>query len=115
MTVKISESKQNLGEIKPGQLVKVYHKIKETNAKGELKERIQVFEGMVLARRHGNEHGATITVRKIAEGVGVEKIFPVNSPIISKIEIVKENQTRRAKLYFLRDPNQKLKEKKKKV
>ncbi len=108
---------ENLSEVikklKPGQTVKVYHKIKEYNTKGELKERLQMFEGVILMRQHGNEKGATITVRKISEGVGVEKIFPIHSPIISKIEIVKEPKTRRAKLYFLREPNKKLKEKKK--
>lgn len=99
-------------KIKPGQTVKVYHKIKEINSKGELKERLQMFEGQVLMRKHGNEKGATITVRKVSEGVGVEKIFPLHSPIISKIEIVKAIKARRAKLYFLRKPHKKLKEQK---
>lgn len=113
MSTKTAESgKQNLANIKPGQTVKVYHKIKELSPKGEWKERLQVFEGVILSRRHGNEPGATITVRKISEGIGVEKIFPIFSPVVSKIEIVKEAKVRRAKLYFLRTGDKKLKEKK---
>ncbi len=94
---------------KPGMLVKVHQKIKEVNAKGEDKERIQVFEGTIIAAKHGNEAGATFTVRKISNGVGVEKIFPVHSPIIDKVEIVKEYAVRRAKLSFLRDDKSKRK------
>jgi len=90
-------------ELKPGMVVKVHTKIKETNAKGEEKERIQIFEGMVIAVRHGSEAGATFTVRKISEGVGVEKIFPIKSPVIAKVEVVKQMAVRRAKLHFLRD------------
>jgi len=91
-------------EYKPGMVVKVHQKIKETNTKGEEKERIQIFEGTILAVRHGHEAGATITVRKISEGVGVEKIFPIKAPVVAKIEVVKQLATRRAKLHFLRDP-----------
>lgn len=108
---------ENLSEVikklKPGQTVKVYHKIKEVNSKGELKERLQMFEGAIILHKHGQEPGATVTVRKISEGVGVEKIFPLHSPIISKIEIIKEPKVRRSKLYFLRKPHKKLKDKKK--
>ncbi len=89
---------------KPGMLVKVHQKIKEVNAKGEDKDRIQVFEGTILAAKHGQEAGATITVRKISNGVGVEKVFPIHSPLIDKIEVVKEYTVRRAKLNYLRDP-----------
>lgn len=99
----------NLPNLRPGQTVRVHHKIKELSPKGEWKERVQIFEGVILARRHGSEPSATITVRKISEGVGVEKIFPIHSPIIAKIEVVKEAKVRRAKLYYLRDPNKKLK------
>lgn len=109
----ISMTDSNNENLKPGTTVRVHHKIKEMTPKGEMKERVQIFEGIILARKHGNEPGATITVRKISEGVGVEKIFPLHSPTIDKIEIVKEAVARRAKLFFLRDPNKRLKEKKK--
>ncbi|MEX2341263.1 MAG: 50S ribosomal protein L19 [Candidatus Paceibacterota bacterium] len=90
-------SRKELG-IRPGDTVRVHQKIEE---KG--KTRIQIFEGVVLARKHGDEPGATFTVRKVASGVGVEKIYPLYSPLIDKIEIVKRSQVRRAKLYFIRD------------
>ena len=80
----------------------VYHKIKELSAKGEEKERIQCFEGIIIAKKHGKEAGGTITVRKISNGIGVEKIFPLNLPSITKIEIKKQARVRRAKLYFLK-------------
>ncbi|MBU1148989.1 50S ribosomal protein L19 [Patescibacteria group bacterium] len=92
-------------ELKPGLTVRVHQKIKE----GE-KERIQVFEGMILARKGGSQQGATILVRKISEGVGVEKIFPIYSPTITKIDITKKAKVRRAKLYYLRQSKKKLKE-----
>ncbi|MCF7794866.1 50S ribosomal protein L19 [Patescibacteria group bacterium] len=88
--------------LKPGMTVRVYQKIKEVNIKGEEKERIQYFEGMIIARKHNNEIGGTITVRKVSEGVGVEKIFPLNLPSIDKIEVKKIAKVSRAKLYFLR-------------
>jgi len=84
--------------IKAGDTVRVHQRIQE---KG--KTRIQVFEGVVLARKHGTEPGATFTVRKVASGVGVEKIFPLYSPNIDKIEIVKRAKVRRAKLYYIRE------------
>lgn len=89
-------------EIKPGMIIKIYQKIKEVNPKGETKERLQFFEGTVLARRNRNETGATVTVRKISNGIGVEKIFPLFSPSIAKVELLQKIKTRRAKLYFLR-------------
>jgi large subunit ribosomal protein L19 len=99
-------------ELKPGMTVRVYQKIKELNSKGEEKERIQYFEGMIIARKHNKETGATITVRKVSEGIGVEKIFPLNLPTITKIEIKKVAEVRRAKLYYLRGQyKKKLKEK----
>ena len=89
--------RKNLG-IKAGDTVRVHQKIQD---KG--KTRIQVFEGLVLARKHGDEPGATFTVRKVASGVGVEKIFPLYSPLIDKLEIVKRAKVRRSKLYYIRE------------
>ncbi|MFT5849774.1 MAG: large subunit ribosomal protein L19, partial [Patiriisocius sp.] len=91
------EDRKSIG-IRAGDTVKVHQRIQD---KG--KTRIQIFEGVVLARKHGSEPGATFTVRKMASGVGVEKIFPLYSPNIDKIEIVKRSKVRRAKLYFIRD------------
>ncbi len=91
------EERKNLG-IKAGDTVRVWQKIEE---KG--KTRLQAFEGVVLAVKHGTEPGATFTVRKVSLGVGVEKIFPLYSPNIDKIEIIKRARVRRAKLYFVRD------------
>lgn len=91
------QDRKELG-IRSGDTVRVSQKIQE---KG--KTRIQVFEGLVLARKHGNEPGATFTVRKVSNGVGVEKIFPLYSPLIDKIEIVRRSKVRRAKLYFIRE------------
>jgi large subunit ribosomal protein L19 len=91
------EDRVNLG-IKAGDTVRVHQKIQD---KG--KTRIQVFEGLVLARKHGNEAGATFTVRKMVDGIGVEKIYPLYSPLIDKVEIVRRSMVRRAKLYFIRE------------
>jgi large subunit ribosomal protein L19 len=96
-------------EIKPGMVVRVHQKIKDLTAKGEEKERVQIYEGLVIAKKHGKEAGATITVRKISEGIGVEKIYPLNSPLIDKIELVDQKATRRAKLYYTRDYKKRLK------
>jgi large subunit ribosomal protein L19 len=87
-----------ISDIKPGDTVRVWQKIEE---KGKV--RLQAFEGLVLARKHGNEAGGTFTVRKVSSGVGVEKIFPVHSPMIDRIELVKRARVRRAKLYFIRE------------
>ena len=100
---------KKLPEIKPGMTIKVHQKIVETNSKGEKKERIQVFEGMVLGIR-GAGKSKTFTVRKISFGVGVEKIFPLHSPIIAKIEAIKKAKVKRAKLFYLRSYKKKLKE-----
>lgn len=99
-------------EIKPGMTIRVHQKIKEKNPKGEIKERIQVFEGMVIARKHGNEKGATITVRKVSDGIGVEKIYPVYSTNIANIEIKRQAKVRKAKLSYLRTYRKRLKDKK---
>lgn len=86
-------------DVRPGDTVRVFQKIEEEKGK----YRIQEFEGLVLARKHGTEAGATFTVRKVSSGVGVEKIFPLYSPMIDRVEIVKRARVRRAKLYFIRD------------
>lgn len=110
--IKAEEKEAKELDLKPGMTVRVYQKIKELNSKGEEKERIQYFEGMIIARKHNKEKGSTITVRKVSDGVGVEKIFPLNLPTITKIEIKKIADVRRAKLYFLkRGYKKKLKEK----
>ncbi len=95
----------------PGMTVRVHQKIKEINPKGEEKERLQIFEGMVLKRKGGAQTGATVTIRKISNGIGVEKIFPINLPAVVKVEKVKQAQVSRAKLYYLRTSKKKLKEK----
>jgi len=89
--------KANLPEIKVGDTVLVSQKVKEGD-----KERTQNFEGIVIARKHGKEIGSTITVRKVISGIGVERIFPLHSPIIEKIEVLRKGKARRAKLYYLR-------------
>ncbi|MEK7084553.1 MAG: 50S ribosomal protein L19 [Patescibacteria group bacterium] len=96
--------------LKPGMIVKVHQKVKEVNAKGEEKERIQIFEGTVIATKHGKEQGATVTVRKVSEGVGVERIYPLYSPVVEKIELVRQMRVRKAKAYYLRDYKKRLKE-----
>ena len=84
-------------DIRPGMTVKVHQKIKEGN-----KSRVQIFEGMVIARKHGAGVNATITVRKVIGGIGVERIFPLHLPTVEKFEVVKTSKVRRAKLYYLR-------------
>lgn len=95
-TVNVEERKKI--NIKAGDTVRVWNKIQE---KG--KTRLQAFEGLVLARKHGTEAGATFTVRKVSNGVGVERIFPLYSPSIDRIEILKKSSVRRSKLYFIRE------------
>jgi len=89
-------------DIRSGDRVRVSIKIQE---KG--KTRLQAFEGLVIARKHGREPGATFTVRKIASGIGVEKIFPLYSPMIDKVEVVRRSKVRRAKLYYIRQKSAK--------
>lgn len=81
-----------------GDVVRVWSKIED---KGKF--RLQAFEGMVLARKHGNEIGGTFTVRKVSNNVGVERIFPLFSPLIDKLEIVRRSRARRSKLYYVRE------------
>jgi large subunit ribosomal protein L19 len=97
-----SNLKGDLPEIKAGDVVKVYQKIKDKSKDNKVKERIQIFEGQVLARKHGKGVSATITVRKVIDGIGVEKIFPIHSTSIEKIEVIRSGKTRRSKLYYLR-------------
>lgn len=89
-------------EIKPGMYIKVSQKIKDGD-----KEKTQHIEGLVIARKHGKEPGATITIRRVIDGIGVEWILPLFSSKIKKVELVKDARVRRAKLYFLRDKSQK--------
>ena len=95
--IEAEQLKADAPEFRVGDTVKVYAKIKEGN-----RERIQVFEGTVIKRQNGGAR-ETFTVRKQASGVGVEKTWPVHSPIIEKIEVVRRGKVRRAKLYYLRD------------
>jgi large subunit ribosomal protein L19 len=88
--------RMDIPEFKPGDTVKVNFKIQEGD-----KERIQIFEGVVIRRRRGNTRG-TFTVRKISYGIGVERIFPLHSPYIDKIEVVSRGRVRRSRLYYLR-------------
>ena len=92
----VQEERKNL-DFKAGDTVCVWNKILE---KGKV--RLQAFEGLVLSRKHGTESGATFTIRKVASGVGVERIFPLYSPNIDKIEIIRKSKTRRSKLYYIR-------------
>jgi large subunit ribosomal protein L19 len=91
--------KKELPDIRAGDMIRVYQKIL---SKKDEKEKTQIFEGIVLARKHRKEMGATITVRKVISGIGVERIFPLHSPLLEKIEILKRGKVRRAKLYYLR-------------
>jgi large subunit ribosomal protein L19 len=94
--VKVDERK-NLG-LRSGDTVRVHQKIQE---KG--KTRIQIYEGLVIAVKHGTEIGGTFTVRAVMSGVGVEKTFPLYSPLIEQIDIIRRSKVRRAKLYYIRD------------
>jgi large subunit ribosomal protein L19 len=102
MTSGVKVSPVNMDErkawdIRPGDTIRVWQKIQEKD-----KFRLQAFEGLVLSRKHGGEAGGTFTVRKTASGVGVERIFPLYSPMIDKVETIKRSKVRRAKLYHIR-------------
>ncbi len=86
-------------DLRAGYTVRVWQKVPEKDGKF----RLQAFEGLVIARKHGNEPGATFTVRRVASGVGMEKVFPLYAPMIDKIEIIKKVKVRRSKLYYIRD------------
>ncbi|HMQ01699.1 MAG TPA: 50S ribosomal protein L19 [Candidatus Doudnabacteria bacterium] len=92
-----AEQLQEIPDFKTGYTVKVHNRIKEGG-----KERIQIFEGLVIARKGGKGSNATFMVRKISNGVGVERIYPLHSPNIAKIEIVKDDLVRQSKLYYVR-------------
>jgi large subunit ribosomal protein L19 len=96
-TVKLEERKKL--DIRSGDQVRVWQKIEEDKGKF----RLQAFEGLVLARKHGSEPGATFTVRKVVGGIGVERIFPLYSPMIDEVELIRRSKVRRAKLYFIRE------------
>jgi len=102
-----SQLKTDLPDIRPGDTVKILQKIPAsatvaTGKKEGHKERPQTFEGIVIARKHGREAGATITVRREISGIGVERVFPLHSPTLEKIEVLRRVKVRRAKLYYLR-------------
>ena len=95
--VEATQMKKDLPEFKPGDTINVHVRVVEGD-----KERIQQFQGVVI-RRRGSGVNTTFTVRKVSDGVGVERIFPLHSPRIAKIEMIKEGRVRRSKLYYLRD------------
>lgn len=97
-TIIKEQLKGQIPDIRPGDTLRVHQKIKEGD-----KERIQIFEGVMLARKHGKGISSTITVRKISQGVAVERIFPIHAPFVQKIEVIKRAKVRRAKLYYLRE------------
>ena len=94
--------KSGLIDFQVGDTIRVFSRIKEGD-----KERLQSFEGLVIAKKHGTGMNATFTVRKVSDGIGVERVFPLHSPIIGKIEFVKKSKVRRAKLYFTRSTKSK--------
>jgi len=96
-----TQSTQKVPDIRAGDIVRVHSKLAEKTKAGG--QRIQIFEGLIIARKHGKEPGGTFTVRKISNGMGIERIFPIFCPTIAKIEIVKRSKVRRAKLYYMRE------------
>ncbi|MDO4169876.1 MAG: 50S ribosomal protein L19 [Lachnospiraceae bacterium] len=95
--IEAAQMKEKVDEFRVGDTVRVHAKVKEGN-----RERIQVFEGTVIKRQNGGSR-ETFTVRKTSNGVGVEKTWPLHSPIVDKIDVVRRGKVRRAKLYYLRD------------
>ena len=96
--VQRGQVRQDVPAFRPGDTIRIHVRLKE--AEGD-KERIQPFEGVVISKR-GRLSGATFTVRRVSFGIGVERIFPINSPMISSIEVVRPGKVRRARLYYLR-------------
>ncbi len=88
--------------IRPGWTIRINQRIQEGG-----KTRVQAFEGLVIARKHGNEAGGTITVRKVTDNIGVEKVFPIYLPSIESVKVMKKTTVRRAKLYYLREKSSK--------
>lgn len=101
-TIKPEQIKTSVPKLKAGFLVRVHQRIKDVSPDGKEKERIQVFEGTVIGTKNGKGITGTVTVRKMSSGVGVERVFPVHSPNIEKIELVKGAPIRKAKLYYIR-------------
>src|SRR5437016_12428174 len=97
-SIEQTQLRTNIPEFGPGDTVRVFVRIKES----ETKERLQAFEGVVIARKHGGAR-ETITVRKVSFGIGVERIFPLHATIVDHIDVVKNGHVRRAKLYYLRE------------
>ena len=95
-----TQIKKEAPDIRPGDVVRVHLKLAEKTKKGG--EKTQIFEGLVIARKHGKGINSTFIVRKISDGIGVERIFPIFCPSIAKIEIIKRSKVRRAKLYYMR-------------
>lgn len=97
-TMEQSYFRSDLPKINPGDTVRVYQKTKEGD-----KERVVQFDGLLIARKHGRGISATFTVRKVVDGIGVERIFPLHSPTITKIDVLRHSKVRRAKLYYIRE------------
>jgi large subunit ribosomal protein L19 len=91
------DQEKKLPDLRPGDTIKVHQKIKDGD-----KERIQIFEGIIIAKKHGKGISGTITVRKVVDGVGVERVFPIHSPSVEKFEVIRHGKVRRSKLYYLR-------------
>ena len=104
----------NIDELHAGQTVRLHERIKDVSPKGEARERVQIFEGIILGVK-GAGVSRTLTIRKVSDGIGVEKIYPINSPVIAKIELVKTAKVRRAKLHYLIDIKNRFKRKLKEV
>ena len=95
--IEAGQMKESVDAFRVGDTVKVYNKIKEGS-----RERIQIFEGTVIAKKHGGIN-ETFTVRRVAHGCGIERVFPLHAPAVDKVEVVRHGKVRRAKLYYLRD------------
>ncbi|MDP3778918.1 MAG: 50S ribosomal protein L19 [bacterium] len=97
-SIEKASMRTDMPEIHPGDTVKVHQRIKEGD-----KERLSAFEGLVIAMKHGTGISGTFTVRKVVDGIGVERIFPLHAPMIAKVEVVRRSNVGRAKLYYIRD------------